>query len=192
MAVQKARLLTRLQAHPFVAVKAVTATPEATSTSVMPNVALAPFSTDPVVALPPATGSASTSMSATTTSSTTQSTTTTANSQASLPANVSETLDVIYNTYEQNPSTFPAGIPTTNGANLVVVQGSNVGIQVKDATPGDLSTLQSELQTAGMQITDSSATYGTVVGMVPVSDLPAVAALSDVTSVAPLWQGSAK
>ena len=56
-------------------------------------------------------------------------------SQNSLPANVSQTLDVIYNAFETNPGGFPANVPSTDGANLVVIQGSNVGIRCTTATP---------------------------------------------------------
>ena len=46
----------------------------------------------------------------------------------------------------------------------------------------------SELQGAGMQITTSSATYGLVVGMLPIAQLPAVAASADASSVTPQFR----
>jgi hypothetical protein len=115
-------------------------------------------------------------------------TTTTTPSQTSLPANVSATLDVIYAAYLQNGSSLPATIPATDSANTVVVQGSDVGIQVHDGNPVDFAALVSNLQAAGMQITTSSAQYGTVVGLLPIAQLPAVAALADAPSVTPLFQ----
>ncbi len=108
-------------------------------------------------------------------------------SQTSLPANLSPTLVVIYDAYEQNPGGFPANLPATDGANLVVIQGTNVGIQVRDNNPADFATFLTDLQDAGMQVTTSSAQYGTVVGMLPISQLPAVAELPDMPSVAPLF-----
>jgi hypothetical protein len=114
--------------------------------------------------------------------------TTTSAPTSSLPANVSQTLDVIYNAYEQDPSAFPTNLPATNDANTVQIQGTNVGIQVHDGNPADFNTLVSALQSAGMQITISSAQYGTVVGFLPVAQLPTVAALSDAPSVMPLFQ----
>ena len=74
--------------------------------------------------------------------------------QGSLPANVSVTLGVIFDAYEQSPGTFPANLPAT--ANHVVIQGSNVGIQVHDGNPADFGHLLTELQNAGMQVTTSS------------------------------------
>ena len=78
-------------------------------------------------------------------------------SPTGLPANVSQTLDVIYNAFEQNPGGFPANVPATDGANMVEIQGSNVGIQVQDSNPAQFGTLLTDLQNAGMQVTISSA-----------------------------------
>ena len=114
-------------------------------------------------------------------------TTTNAASQATLPANVSATLGVIYDAYLQNGSSPPATIPATDGANTVVIQGSNVGIQVQDSNPANFNTLVSALQSAGMQITLSSAQYGLVVGLLPIAQLPTVGALPDAPSVTPLF-----
>jgi hypothetical protein len=107
-----------------------------------------------------------------------------------LPPNAAVVLDVIYNAYTQNPSDFLADLPSTNGANRVVIQGTNVGIQVSDNNPADFNTLVSQLQAAGMQITTSSAAYGMVVGMLPIAQLPAVAGLSEAPSVTALYQPS--
>ena len=106
-------------------------------------------------------------------------------SQSSLPANVSQTLDVIYNAYEQDPGGFPANLPSTDGANLVLIQGSNVGIQVHDGNPADFNSLLTEVHNDGMQVTISSAQYGTIVGMLPISQLPAVASLPQMPSITP-------
>lgn len=103
--------------------------------------------------------------------------------QRTLPANVSVTLAAIYNAYEQDPNGFPADIPATDGANRVIVQGDNVGIQVQDGNPADFATLVADLQSAGMQIQTSSAAYGIVVGMLPIAQLPTVGQLPDAPSV---------
>jgi len=109
-------------------------------------------------------------------------------SQTNLPGNVAASLNVIYNAYEQDPAGFPANVPSTDGANLVQIQGSSVGIQVHDGNPGDFSTLLTELQNAGMQVTTSSAQYGLIVGMLPISDLPTVAHLPEAPGVTPLMR----
>ncbi len=118
---------------------------------------------------------------------TTGTTTTTPAPQSSLPANVSQTLSAIYSAYEQDPSAFPANVSTISGASMVVIDGTNVGIQVKDNNAADFNTLVNELQGAGMQITNSSAVYGTVVGLLPIAQLPTVAAFADASSIGPQY-----
>jgi hypothetical protein len=181
----------RLQGYPYnpnppgpynspdsVTAQAATTNPQPSTTSITTPVAAA-ITTSPPTSIASPGGPTGTGTSSGSTSS-------------PLPPNASQVLDVIYNAYIQNPSDFPADIPATNGANTVVVQGTNVGIQVHDDNPGDFNTLVSALQAAGMQITSSSATYGTVVGMLPVAQLPTVAALSDAPSIAALYTVSAK
>jgi hypothetical protein len=106
---------------------------------------------------------------------------------SSLPDNVAQTLDVIYDAYQANPSDFPENLPSTNGANLVVIEGTSVEIQVHDSDPSNFAAMVTNLQNAGMQITNSSAQYGTVVGLLPISQLPTVAALPDAPSVTPVF-----
>ncbi len=105
-----------------------------------------------------------------------------------LPANVSQTLGVIYAAYQADPSGFPADIPTTNDANRVQIQGTSVGISVRDNNPADFSTLVAALQSDGMQITDSSAQDGVVDGFLPVAQLPAVASLPNAPALVPQFQ----
>ena len=113
-------------------------------------------------------------------------------SQNSLPANVSQTLDVIYNAFETDPGGFPANVPSTDGANLVVIQGSNVGISVHDGDTASFNSLLTELQSAGMQVTVSRAQSGTIVGMLPIAQLPVVASLPQTPSITPQFQPSLK
>jgi hypothetical protein len=106
-------------------------------------------------------------------------------STSSLPPNVSQTLDVIYNAYTQSPSSFPGTLPTTNGANLVVVQGSDVGIQVHEGNPAAFASLFTALTNDGMQVTISNIQSGTIVGLLPIAQLPAVASLPQAPSIMP-------
>jgi hypothetical protein len=107
---------------------------------------------------------------------------------SSLPPNASPTLAAIYDAYTQDPTNFLADIQSMGVAGKVVIQGSNVGIQVHDNNPADFATLVSQLQADGMQIVSSSATYGLVEGMLPIAQLPAVAGLPEVPGVAPMFQ----
>jgi hypothetical protein len=109
-------------------------------------------------------------------------------SQSSLPPNASPVLGDIYDAYTQDPTNFLADLQSMGVAGKVVIQGTNVGIQVKDNNPADFATLVSQLQAAGMQISSSSATYGLVEGLLPIAQLPAVAGLPEVPSVTPMFQ----
>ena len=51
-------------------------------------------------------------------------------------------------------------------------------------TPHD--TLNTELQTDGMQILDSDATYGLIDGKLPIAQLPTIAQLPQTLSVTPM------
>lgn len=202
MAVQNARL-GRIEARgsgatmaPVTAPAPVTVTPPVTTKAGSPigSVTTSPrpgAHPQPIIATNPVHFNAASSPVSTSPAS--QSTgTTTSGSTTTLPANVSQTLNVIYNAFEQDPSAFPTSLPTTNGANLVEIQGTNVGIQVHDGNPADFNTLVSSLQSAGLQITISNAQSGTVAGFLPIAQLPTIAALSDAPSIAPLDQPSLK
>ena len=121
-------------------------------------------------------------------STTTTTTTGSGSTGSTLPSNVSVILADIYNAYEQDPSSFPANLPSTDAGDKVIIQGSNVGIQVQDSNPADFAAMVSSLQSDGMQIQASSAINGTVVGMLPIAELPAVAQLTNAPSVTPLMQ----
>jgi hypothetical protein len=112
-----------------------------------------------------------------------------ANSGA-LPDNVSAALNTIYQQYENDPATFSGVAPSTDGANLVVVNGNEVGIQVRDSSPAEFQSLTAMLNSAGMTISSSSATYGLVVGMLPISELLAVAQFSQAISVTPEYSAT--
>jgi len=107
-------------------------------------------------------------------------------SQSSLPPNASTVLSQIYDAYTNDPTNFLADLPGV--ASKVVIEGSNVGIQVHDNNPADFATLVSQLQAAGMQISASSATNGLIVGMLPIANLPAVAGLPEAPGVTPMFQ----
>jgi hypothetical protein len=112
------------------------------------------------------------------------------NASGMLPANVSAPLQSLYTQYETYESSGGAGPFRPTGANLLVINGTDVGIQVKDTSTGDFNTLITELQGDGMQILDSSSTYGLVEGMLPIAQLPTVAQLPQTLSVTPMTNPS--
>ncbi len=109
------------------------------------------------------------------------------NASGMLPANVGAPLQSLYAQYETYESSGGHGPFSPTGANLLVINGTDVGIQVKDTSTGDFPTLIAELQGDGMQILDSSSTYGLVEGMLPIAQLPTVAQLPQTLSITPMF-----
>ncbi len=99
------------------------------------------------------------------------------------PANLSQQLQTIYNEYQaqQGDKTFSSSL-----SNVIQIQGTNVGVDVKMSS-GDFNSYMQDLQTAGMQVTSFSSTYGIVEGMLPISQLPAVATNAQTLSVSPIY-----
>jgi hypothetical protein len=62
-----------------------------------------------------------------------------------------------------------------------------VGIQVNDTNTGNFNTLISELESDGMQVLDSSSTYGIVEGILPIAQLPIAAQLPQTLSITPMF-----
>jgi hypothetical protein len=103
------------------------------------------------------------------------------------PPTVAPALVTIYQAYIQDPTEFTVP-PSADSAQLVLIQGDQVGIQVRDGNPADFGALLAELQNAGMQILASDATYGLIQGMLPIAQLPAVAALPEIPSVGAMFR----
>jgi hypothetical protein len=109
-----------------------------------------------------------------------------ANAPGTLPANVSVQLQSLYTQYEAFESSGGSGTFSPTGVNALVINGTNVGIQVNDTNTGNFNTLISELESDGMQVLDSSATYGIVEGMLPIGQLPIAAQLPQTLSITPM------
>jgi hypothetical protein len=102
------------------------------------------------------------------------------------PANVATSLITVYQQYQRDPTAFSDGIPPTDEADLIV-HGDMVGIQVHDSNPAEFQSLTATLVSAGMTISSESATYGTIVGMLPINELLAVAESSQSISITPQY-----
>jgi hypothetical protein len=107
------------------------------------------------------------------------------NGSGTLPANVSVQLQSLYSQYETYANSG-GGTFSPTGVNLLVINGTNVGIQVKDSNTGDSNTLTTELLSDGMQILVSDPTYGIVEGMIPIAQLPTVAQVPQSVSITPM------
>lgn len=102
-------------------------------------------------------------------------------SSSAFPANIATPLIAIYQQYEQDPNaTASAG-----AASHVVVAGDEVGVQIHDTNPAEFQSLTATLTGTGMTFSSYSETYGTVVGMLPISKLLTIAQFSNSISITP-------
>jgi len=105
-----------------------------------------------------------------------------------LPANVGQALQTIYQDYQTFQSAGGTGTFTSSQANVVVINGTSVGVQIHANGTGDFNALIAQLKSQGMQITASDATYGIVEGMLPITHLPSVAADPQTLSITPMYK----
>jgi len=73
---------------------------------------------------------------------------------------------------------------TSSQTALIDVVGNQVRVDIRGA--GDVNSLVSTLSGAGMQVQSTDATTHTVEGLLPIAQLPAVAQLSQVSSITPV------
>ncbi len=113
--------------------------------------------------------------------------TTRSNPPGTPPANLAPPSSRSTRKFEAYESSGASGPFRTTGLNGLVINGTSVGIQVKAQNTGDFTTFVSTLQSDGMQVLDSSSTYGLVDGMLPIAQLPTVAQLPQTQSVMPMF-----
>jgi hypothetical protein len=105
-------------------------------------------------------------------------------STGSLPANVSQPLQELYQQFQATSGdTFKVV-----GLNFLIVNGTNVGVQVHGNGTGDFNALVATLQSDGMQVVDTDATSQLVEGMLPIAQLPTVAVLPQTLSITPMYK----
>ncbi|MDR3619430.1 MAG: hypothetical protein P4L85_08775 [Paludisphaera borealis] len=99
-----------------------------------------------------------------------------------LPPNVSGVLNVIYQNFLTNSSQ-----PIETGPGSIPIVGSNVGVNIHGNGQGDFSDFLSTLRNLGMEITTTSDVTWTVVGMLPISQLPTAAQTPQTLSITPQY-----
>lgn len=104
--------------------------------------------------------------------------------KAHLPAKVSARLQRLYAQYRAFLSAGASGTFVATRVGGAVINGTSVGIKVRTAGPANFKSTLAQLQGAGLQVTQVSGTKGTIVGMLPIGQLPAVAKLPSAVSVA--------
>jgi hypothetical protein len=108
-------------------------------------------------------------------------------SPGQVPANVAQPLHTIYAEYAAYVNAGGSGTFTSSLAKVVVMNGTNVGVQFHWNGTGDFSAFVANLQSHGVQVIDSSSTFGLVEGMLPMSQLPTVAGLPQTLSLTPMY-----
>jgi len=96
-------------------------------------------------------------------------------------------LNTIYQQYLQFVNSGGTGSFSSSLSNLIEIQGTSVGVQVHGNGTGDFNAMVSALESAGMQITATDAVTQTVVGMLPIADLPTAAQGLQTLSVTPQY-----
>jgi hypothetical protein len=78
---------------------------------------------------------------------------------------------------------FESGSISPAESNLLVISGSNVGVQIQDISGGDFNALVAELQSDGLQVISTDPTTDSVAGMLPIAQLPTIGQLPQGLSV---------
>jgi len=97
-------------------------------------------------------------------------------------------LNTIYQQYLQFVNSGGTGTFSSSLSNLIQIQGTSVGVKVHGNGTGDFNAMVSALESAGMQVSASDPVTQTVVGMLPIADLPAVAQGMQTLSVTPQYR----
>jgi hypothetical protein len=110
------------------------------------------------------------------------------NNESTLPANLDQNLDKIYNDYQDYVSNGSSGTFTTSESAIIFVDGTNVGINAHGVGGVAFQTYVADLTALGMRIQASDANTETVSGMIPISALPQAAGLPQTLSLSPMYK----
>jgi len=108
-------------------------------------------------------------------------------SSGPLPSNVGAALQSLYSEFKSEGDNFTAGNPIDKS---LLISGSSVEVSLKIDSGSDFNTALSQLQSDGLQVSSSSATYGVIDGMLPIAQLPAAAQIA--SSVNPVFAPQAQ
>jgi hypothetical protein len=102
-------------------------------------------------------------------------------------AKAGQTLIGVYLDYQEYLKAGGTGPFSSKRAANVLLDGTNVGVDIRGA---DLDDLVTTLSHFGMQIKTTDPRTGTVEGFLPISRLPAVAQLPKISSITPILKPS--
>jgi hypothetical protein len=102
-------------------------------------------------------------------------------------AKAGQSLIGVYLDYQEYVQAGGSGPFSSKRAANVLIDGTNVGVDIRGADLNDLVTTLSHL---GMQIEITDANTSTVEGFLPISRLPAVVQLTKVYAISPIYKPS--
>ena len=105
-----------------------------------------------------------------------------------MPANAGDILNTIYQDYQKYKKDGGTGTFTSSSSPFVVIQVSDVRVDVHGNGSADFGSLVSTLQSLGMQVTATDSVTQTVEGMLPIDQLPTVAQEPQSLSVTPSFR----
>ena len=97
-----------------------------------------------------------------------------------LPINVSVPLNTVYEEY------MNGDLPTGSKPGQVEIEGTNVGVVMRSSNSSDFETMVASAESLGLQVSTESAAYDTVVGFLPIAELPAAAQIAGSPVILPL------
>jgi len=106
----------------------------------------------------------------------------------SLPANAGNVLNTIYQEYLDFAKNGGTGTFVSSWSPYVVIQGTDVRVDVHGDGSGNFGSLVSDLQNMGMQITATDSVTQTVEGMLPIAQLPSAAQDPQTMSISPSYR----
>jgi hypothetical protein len=102
-------------------------------------------------------------------------------------AKAGQDLITIYQEYVQYENNGGTGAFVSSMSGVIVIKGTNVGVDLHWNGTGDFNGYVTSLQNLGMQIQATDPTSGIVEGMLPIAQLPTVAGLSQTKSLSPMY-----
>jgi len=112
----------------------------------------------------------------------------TPNAAHTLPANAGQILNTIYQEYQAYLANGGSGSFKSSESFMIVISGNNVGINAHGNGSGNFSAYVTALKDLGMQVQASDAKTETVVGLIPINELPDAANLPQTLSLSPLYK----
>jgi hypothetical protein len=109
-----------------------------------------------------------------------------------LPLNVDAHLRVLYSQYQAYVRSNVQGTFTPTGVSGLVISGTSVVVRLRAVDTNSFQTYVGRLRTSELKITQLAPRYRTIVGLLPIAKLPAVASLHGTVSVSVPTTGSAQ